>query len=265
MSPLKDITLGQYYPAHSFLHHLDPRTKLIALFLIMSAMVATNNVLAYSIFFLFFILIVYLGKLPLTLVTRNLRPFLWLFVLTFLLNVATGYGRVLWQLPALHLTITEEGLVRATIYTIRIVLLILFAGIFTLVTAPIEITDGLSRLLRPLKRLRLPVSEFAMMTTIAIRFIPLLLEEADRIKRAQLARGAQIEGSLLQRIKGILPIILPLFLSAFRKADDLALAMEARCYQIGQERTSFKQLKMTADDYFVLVGSVVLSAVLIWM
>ncbi len=265
MSPLKDITLGQYFPVHSFLHQLDPRTKLIALLIVMSAMVATNSVVAFAVFFLFFVFWVRLGKLPLALVTRNLRPFLWLFVLTFLLNVAYGYGRVLWQVPALHLTITQEGLLRAGIYTFRIVLLILFAGIFTLVTAPIEITDGLSRLLRPLRRVGLPVSEFAMMTTIAIRFIPLLLDEADRIKKAQLARGAQIEGSLLQRVRGIIPIILPLFLSAFRKADDLALAMEARCYQIGKERTSFKQLKMTVGDYAVLVGTIGLSVGVLWI
>ncbi len=265
MSPLKDITLGQYYPVRSVLHNLDPRTKLIALLIVMTAMVATNSVAAFGFFLVFFVFIVRLGKLPLSLVTRNLRPFLWLFVLTFLLNVAYGYGRVLWQFPALHLTITDEGLVRATIYTFRIVLLILFAGIFTLVTAPIEITDGLSRLLRPLRRFGLPVSEFAMMTTIAIRFIPLLLDEADRIKKAQLARGAQIEGNLIQRIKGIIPIILPLFLSAFRKADDLALAMEARCYQIGKERTSFKQLKMTWGDYFVLIGTAVVSVGLLWL
>ena len=259
MSPLKDITLGQYFPADSILHRLDPRTKLISLLVVMTAMVIASSFWAFGILTLFLIAIIFVARVPFQLVSKNLRPFLWLFILTFLLNIGYGYGKILIQISVIHVSITNTGLIRATIYTARIILLILFAGIFTLVTAPIEITDGLSRLLAPLKRLGLPVAEFSMMTTIAIRFIPLLLDEAERIRKAQLARGAQIEGNVIQRIKGLIPIILPLFLSAFRKADDLALAMEARCYRIGEERTSFKELKLMPADYVVMAGTLVLS------
>ncbi|NOY78899.1 MAG: energy-coupling factor transporter transmembrane protein EcfT [Calditrichaeota bacterium] len=260
MSPLQDITLGQYFPADSVLHRLDPRTKLISLLILMTAMVATHNFWAFGFLTALLGVVVFMAHLPFQLVSKNLRPFLWLFILTFLLNLGYGYGKILFQIPVIHVSITDTGLSRAIIYTARIVLLILYAGIFTLVTAPIEITDGLSRLLAPLKKVGVPVAEFSMMTTIAIRFIPLLLNEADRIRKAQLARGAQIEGNLVQRIKGLIPIILPLFLSAFRKADDLALAMEARCYRIGEERTSFKELKWVAADYFVIAGTLVISA-----
>lgn len=259
MSPLKDITLGQYFPADSILHRLDPRAKLISLLIIMTAMVATNSFWAYGFLTVFLIVIIFSARLPFQLVSKNLRPFLWLFFLTFLLNIGYGYGKILFQVPIINISITDTGLIRATIYTARIILLILYAGIFTLVTAPIEITDGLSRLLTPLKKIGVPVAEFSMMTTIAIRFIPLLLDEADRIRKAQLARGAQIEGNLIQRIKGLIPIILPLFLSAFRKADDLALAMESRCYRIGEERTSFKELKLGFADYVAMVGTLVFS------
>ncbi|GBD93590.1 energy-coupling factor transporter transmembrane protein EcfT [bacterium BMS3Abin05] len=259
MSPLKDITLGQFYPGDSVLHRLDPRTKLISLLVIMTAMVATNRFWAYGFFSIFLILVIYFSRVPVSLVGKNLRPFLWLFLLTFLLNIGYGPGKALFQIPVVHWTVTDTGVTRGIIYTARIILLILFAGVFTLVTVPIDITDGLSRLFSPLKKLGFPVAEFAMMTTIAIRFIPLLLDEADRIRKAQLARGAQIEGNLIRRIKGIIPVILPLFLSAFRKADDLALAMEARCYRIGETRTSFKRLRLTTTDYGVLLGTIVLS------
>ncbi len=254
MTFVQDITLGQFYPAESPVHRLDPRSKLIAMLLIMMFLMMTTKVPAYSFFTATLILSIFFARLPLGLVLRNLKPFLWLFILTFFLNLTYGTGQVLWTLPFLHFRITDQALVRAGIYSFRIGLMIVYAAVFTLTTSPMDITDGLARLFAPLKRFKIPVQEFAMMMTVAIRFIPLLLEEADRIKKAQTARGAHFEGNIVQRIRSLIPLIIPLFISAFRKADDLALAMEARCYRIGKERTSFNQLQFGIADYSVILA-----------
>ena len=263
MNFVRDITLGQYFAADSVIHRLDPRTKLLSLLAVMTFLVITIRPAVYALFVVLLILIILLARLPGGLVFRNLRPFLWLFLITFFLNLFHAEGRILWRMPVTGWEITGMGLQRAAVYSVRIALLIVFAAVFTLTTSPMDITDGLIRLLAPLKRLRVPVQEFALMMTIAIRFIPLLLEEADRIQKAQMARGARFEGSLLQRIRSLVPLVVPLFVSAFRKADDLALAMEARGYRIGKERTSYAVLAFRREDYLAL-GVTALLGLLVW-
>jgi energy-coupling factor transport system permease protein len=258
MAFVQDITLGQYYPEESVIHRLDPRSKLIVLLFLMMLLVLTIKMPVYLIFCVILLTIIAMAKLPFAMVFRNLKPFIWLFLITFFLNLAYGQGKIIWTIPIVSWHITDEAAFRALMYTFRIGLMIVFAAVFTLTTSPMDITDGLARLFSPLKKLKVPVQEFALMMTIAIRFIPLLLEEADRIRKAQIARGARFDGNLVQRIRSLIPLIIPLFISAFRKADDLALAMEARCYRIGGERTSFNQLKFRFADYSVLVGAVLL-------
>ncbi|RKY89195.1 energy-coupling factor transporter transmembrane protein EcfT [candidate division KSB1 bacterium] len=255
---LQDITLGQYFPTESPVHRLDPRTKLITVLILMTLLMISFTWWIYLLFALLLIVTIKLARIPTSTVTRNLKPFLWLFLVTFFLNLWYKYGHVLVTIPIIGLNITDAGLSRALFYTSRMILLILFASLLTLTTSPMEITDGLAKLLSPLRHLKVPVQEFAMMMTIAIRFIPLLLEEAERIRKAQMTRGASLEGNLVQRLKGLIPLILPLFLSAFRKADELALAMEARCYRLDKRRTSYNILKFSTTDYALIAGSLCL-------
>jgi len=251
----KDITLGQYYPVDSVVHRLDPRSKLLSSLLLMSLLLMTDRLVMLLVFVLLLLLGLKLAKLPLRLAWRSLRPFLWLFLLTFILHLIYTQGRILFKIPILGWNITQEGLQRGVLYTSRIVLLIIMASLFTATTSPMELTDAIGRIASPLRKLKVPVPELAMMMTIALRFIPILLEEADRIKKAQLSRGARFEGGVLQRVRGVIPLIMPLFLSAFKKADDLAVAMEARCYRVGEERTSFKELKFKPQDYALILCS----------
>ena len=264
MNFVRDITLGQFYATESVIHNLDPRTKLLSLLAVMTVLVLTADPFVYLLFTLFLLAVVAVSRVPPGLVLRNLRPFLWLFLITFVLNMFHGEGRILWTVPGAGWQITDLGLQRAGIYTVRIGLLIVFAALFTLTTSPMDITDGLVRLLAPLKRLKVPVQEFALMMTIAIRFIPLLLEEADRIQKAQMARGARFDGNLVQRVRSLIPLVVPLFISAFRKADELALAMEARGYRIGKERTSYAVLEFHTSDYLALALVMGLS-IFVWI
>lgn len=258
MSFLKDITLGQYFAIDSAIHRLDPRSKLLSSLLLMAFLLASKRTILILICILFLLVILKIAKLPPRVVLRNLRPFLWLFLLTFVVHLIYSHDRVLFRIPFIGFTVTHSGLERGFFYTFRIALLIITAGILTATTAPIELTDAIAKLAVPLRKLKVPVQEFAMMMAIAMRFVPILLEEADRIRKAQLLRGAQFEGNIVQRAKSVVPLILPLFVSAFKKADDLAVAMESRCYQIGKGRTSFRELKFRAGDYLSLSISVAL-------
>jgi len=253
MAFLNDISLGQFYPVDSFVHRLDPRTKLIAIMLIMTGLLVSFKLTVLSGFLAFSVFVVLLSRIPLTLVFRNLRPFLWLFLITISVHLFWTSGQVLATLPIINISITREGLMMGFIYSLRLALLVIFAAILTLSTSPIELTDALEKMLAPLKRFRVPTHEIVMMLTLSLRFIPTLLEEAQRLKNAQISRGATFEGSLIRRMRSIIPLVLPLFVSAFRRADELALAMDSRCYAGGEGRTSFKRLKFTAPDYFVLV------------
>ncbi|RPI00148.1 MAG: energy-coupling factor transporter transmembrane protein EcfT [Calditrichaeota bacterium] len=255
---LNDISLGQYFPLDSFFHRLDPRTKLISVLSLMTGLLVSFRTLPLLLFFVVTIIFIYASRLPLFLVLRNVRPFIWLFLLTLLVHMFLTQGRVILRIPYFDWTITAEGIRLGAVYSCRLFLLIIIAALLTLTTSPVELTDGLERLLKPLKRFKIPVHEIVMMLTLSLRFIPTLLEEAQRIKNAQLSRGVSFEGSLLNRVKNIVPLILPLFFSAFRRADELAMAMDSRCYTGGEGRTSYFSLSFRTADILILFVSLLL-------
>lgn len=256
MTILNDITLGQYYPADSFVHRLDPRTKILVILSAMTLFVITNSIVKLIIALGVLLFIIRASKIPLLLVLKNLRPFLWLFLLTIIFHVfLTSQGELLFTVPYLKAQVTKPGLMNGLIYSVRLGILILLAAMLTLTTSPMEITDALDRFLKPLQKLGISTHEFTMMITLSLRFIPTLLFEADKLQKAQVSRGATFEGNLLQRIKSIIPLILPLFISVFRRADELALAMDARCYTGGKGRTSFKKLVFTRNDYYIMLAT----------
>ena len=246
---LTDIALGQYYPGNSLIHKLDPRTKiLITLFFIVAIFLASGAV-SYGILWGFVFLIILLSRLPLMLVLKSIKPLWIIIVLTMVIHMFTGQGEnVIFSWKFFKVSM-------------RLILLLLISSILTFTTSPIVLTDGIEALLRPFKRFGVPAHELAMMMTIALRFIPTLLEETDRIMKAQTARGADFSsGNLMQRAKNMLPLLIPLFISAFRRADDLAVAMEARCYRGGEGRSRMHELVYYGRDYaalaivFVLIG-----------
>lgn len=260
MAFLDDITLGQYYAAESFLHRLDPRTKLIAVGMVMILLLATAKVEMLLVIMAVVLIATLMARLPLGLVARNLKPFIWLFVLTVLIQLVYTRGTVIVQVPIVNLDLTREGIYLAFLFSLRLALLIVIAAILTLSTSPIELMDALEHLLKPLKRFRIPVHDLVMVMSLALRFIPTLMEEAERIKKAQISRGASFEGNLLRKVRSIIPLILPLFISAFRRADDLALAMDSRCYHGGEGRTSFNRLAFDRKDYLVFGFLAIFSA-----
>lgn len=258
MAILNDITLGQYYPADSFIHRLDPRTKILVIFVAMAIFIITHSAIRLSIAFAVILIIIYASNVPFSLVIRNLRPFLWLFVFTILFHLFLSSGNMpLVTIPYINLQISKSGLVFGTLYSCRLAILILLAATLTLTTSPMELTDALDRFFKPLQKFGISTHEFTMMITLSLRFIPTLIAEADKLQKAQISRGARFEGNLIQRVKSVIPLILPLFISVFRRADELALAMDARCYTGGKGRTSFKQLVFTRDDYMVFAGTVI--------
>lgn len=256
---LKDITLGQYFPGDSIVHKLDPRTKLILVIVYIVALFQATNFLSYAIMAAVTVGIIALSKVPPKSMLRGLKPIVIIIVLTAVLNIFYTEGTPLvtiWKL-----TITVEGIIKAFFMVIRIVMLICGTFLLTYTTAPVALTDGLELLLNPLKKLKVPVHEMSMMMSMALRFIPTLIEETDKIISAQKARGADFEtGSLIDRAKALLPILVPLFVSAFRRADELAVAMESRCYHGGEGRTRMKKLKYETRDYIALFLGLVLVA-----
>ena len=249
---LKDITLGQYFPGSSPVHRLDPRTKLIAVALYIVALFLANWFVTYAVMFAVLAGSIALSKVPVKSIVHGLKPVLFIVIFTAVLNLFYTPGdTVLAQLWVF--TITLEGVFRAFFMVVRIMMLISGTFLLTYTTSPILLTDGLESLLGPLKKIRVPVHELAMMMSIALRFIPTLIEETDKIMSAQRARGADFEsGNLIQRAKALLPLLVPLFISAFRRADELATAMECRCYHGGEGRTRLRQLKYKAADYVAL-------------
>ena len=250
---LKDITLGQYFPGNSVVHRLDPRTKLIMLVVYIVALFCAVNWISYAVMFAFLAATIYISKIPVKSIVRGMKPLVLILVFTGVLNLffTTGEGDPL--IDFWIITIYAEGVVRAVFMVIRILMLISGTFLLTYTTSPISLTDGLESLLNPLKAIRLPVHELSMMMCIALRFIPTLIEETDKIMSAQKARGADFEnGSLLQRVKALVPILVPLFISAFRRADELATAMECRCYQGGEGRTKMKLLRFSYFDFVAL-------------
>jgi len=261
---LKDITLGQYFPGKTIVHRLDPRTKLVLTVVYVTAMFMAKGFLAYLLMFLVLITCLSLSKIGLKAAVRGLRPIIIIILLTVVLNVffASG-GTVLFEYR--FIVITREGLLNAAFMGSRLIMLIIGTFLLTYTTSPIALTDGLERMLNPLKKIRLPIHELAMMMSIALRFIPTLIDETDKIISAQKARGADFEtGGLIKRAKAIIPLIIPLFISAFRRADELATAMESRCYNGGEGRTRMKVLKAGWRDFLALFcGAAIIAAIVL--
>jgi energy-coupling factor transport system permease protein len=210
------------------------------------------------VFFLLVLSIFSLSRLTFRLALKNLKPFLWLFILTFVLHGFFSEGKIIWRVPYIKATITDEGILTGLFYTFRIAILIILANLLTLTTSPMSLTDAIGRFLSPWKRLGLPAHEIALMISISLRFIPILLDETERIKRAQISRGIHFNGNIIHKLRCVIPIIIPLFLSAFRRANDLALAMDARCYHGDQGRTSYYCLKFQLSDIVAFLSVIIL-------
>ena len=245
---LKDITLGQYFPGNSLIHRLDPRTKLIMLVVYIVALFMATGWAAYGLLFAFLVCVIRISTIPVKSIVKGMKPLVLILVFTGVLNLFFTEGeKVLVSLWII--TITLEGVLRAIFMVSRILMLITATFLLTYTTSPISLTDGLEALMKPLRYIKVPVHELSMMMCIALRFIPTLIEETDKIMSAQKARGADFEsGSLMQRVKALVPILVPLFISAFRRADELATAMECRCYQGGEGRTKMKLLRYHRGD-----------------
>ncbi|NBG88982.1 energy-coupling factor transporter transmembrane component T family protein [Isachenkonia alkalipeptolytica] len=259
---LKDITIGQHYPTGSPIHKMDPRIKIIITFLYIISLFVVNNFAGYIFVVAFLLGAIIISKVPVMYIVKGLKPLMILIGITFMINIFMTTGEVVLRLGPF--TVTEEGLYQAFFMALRLIFLVMGTSLLTLTTSPIALTDGIEHILNPFKRIGVPAHELAMMMTIALRFIPTLLEETDKIMKAQIARGADFEsGNLISRAKGLVPLLVPLFISSFRRADELAMAMEARCYRGGENRTRMKELKTQGSDYFALSIGVLLIALLI--
>ena len=251
---MKNITMGQYYPVDSFVHRLDPRMKIILTILMIVAVFMVHSLVGYAIVLGFVYLTARMANVPFKLLIKGLKPLRLILILTFVLNLFFNSGETVlfhWS----FITLTAEGLSTAVHYTLRLGFLVLGTSLLTLTTSPVTLADGIELLLSPFKRFHFPAHELAMMMTIALRFIPTLLEEADKIMKAQMARGADFEsGNLMARAKAMIPLLVPLFVSAFRRAGDLAMAMEARCYHGGENRTRLRVLRITRNDWIALAA-----------
>ena len=261
---IRDITIGQYYPAKSCIHRLDPRVKIVCTLLFLVSLFVQNSVLGYGIATLFLAMVIKTSRVPLKFIVKGLKAIVVLLLFTVCMNLfLTKGGKELVHFWIFH--ITENGLRTSVFMAVRLIYLIMGSSIMTFTTTPNGLTDGIESLLRPLNRFRVPVHEVAMMMSIALRFIPILLEETDKIMKAQIARGADLEsGNIIQRTKAMVPILIPLFVSAFRRANDLAMAMEARCYNGGENRTKMKPLiYKTRDHMAYLITAFYMAAVFV--
>lgn len=256
---LKDITLGQYYQTESVIHRLDPRVKLVGTICYIISLFLVNNVWGYLVAALFLAVMIKLSKVPFKFMVKGMKAIIFLLMLTVVFNMFLTPGEAL--ISIWKLTITKEGLKLAIMMAVRLTFLIIGSSIMTLTTTPNNLTDGMENLMNPLRKFKVPVHEIAMMMSIALRFIPILMEETDKIMKAQIARGADFEsGNIIKKAKALVPLLVPLFISAFRRANDLAMAMEARCYRGGDGRTKMKPLIYKKADR---VGYVVLALYLL--
>ena len=246
---IRDITIGQYYPSNSKLHRLDPRVKIMCTLIYLISLFLFQNIGGYVIATVFLFMVIHISKVPFKFIVKGLKAVVMLLMITVLFNLfLTKTGTVIFS--AWIFKVTDEGLRIAVFMAIRLIYLILGSSLMTFTTTPNALTDGIEKLLWPFQKIKLPVHEIAMMMSIALRFIPILLEETDKIMKAQLARGADLEsGNIIQKAKAMIPILVPLFVSAFRRANDLAMAMEARCYRGGEGRTKMKPLVYERKDY----------------
>lgn len=259
---MKGFVVGSYFPGDSFVHQLDPRAKLGFVFVFMIYVFFADAVLPSAVFFLFTLVAIHVAKIPYKLFFSALKPILWIMLLSALLHLwMTKGGEIVFSLS--FITIYEEGIRQASIIAMRLYLFVSMASLLTFTTSPMDLTDGIERILSPFKKVGVPAHELALMMSIALRFIPTLWEETEKIRKAQMARGVNFEeGHLLTRMKKYLPILIPLFVSSFRRAEDLALAMEARCYQGAEGRTKWRQLHFSFKDLWLVVILILLGGVL---
>ena len=262
---IRDITIGQYYPSNSKLHRLDPRVKIVCTLLYLISLFLFNNIWGYLVATAFLVFVIRTSKVPFKFIVRGLKPIIMLLMITVVFNLfLNNQGKILVEFWVLK--ITTVGLETAVFMAIRLIYLILGSSLMTFTTTPNALTDGIESLLKPLEKVKEPVHEKAKMMSIALRFIPIMLEETDKIMKAQIARGADLEsGNILQKAKAMVPILVPLFVSAFRRANDLAMAMEARCYRGGDGRTKMKPLVYTKKDfvaYAITIVYVVISVII---
>lgn len=260
---LKDITIGQYFPGDTLVHRLDPRIKIMIISLFIASLFFINNFIPYLFILGFILTVVKISEIPLKFIIKGIKPLLFIILITFTINVFLTKGEVLYELGPL--VVTKEGLYLAVFMALRLIFLITGTSLLTLTTSPIALTDGIENLLSPFKKIGLPAHELAMMMTIALRFIPTLLEETDKIMKAQMARGADFEsGNILSRAKNLVPLLVPLFINAFRRADELATAMEARCYRGGDNRTRLNELKLKRLDIVTALSTTVFFGLIIY-
>ncbi len=261
---MMDITIGQYFSTQSLIHKMDPRTKILFTLFYMIVVFAAGDYLTFSLLFISTSLIIGFSRVPVGYYFKGLRSLLIIMLFTAVINLFLSQGKVVFRLPYVGWTITDNGIRLSVFMILRLTFLLTATSALTFTTAPVVLTDGIEHLLRPFGKIGFPAHEIAMMMTIALRFIPTFAEEADKIKKAQSARGADFEsGNLFARAKAMMPVLVPLFISAFRRADDLAVAMESRCYHGGEGRTSLKQLKFTHYDIYALGMAVVIVLALI--
>lgn len=259
---LKDITIGQYFPGNSLVHKLDPRVKIIIIGIFIASLFFIDSFFPYIFVALFIGTVIKVAKLPVKFIIKGLKPLVFIIMITLLINIFMTKGEVLFNIGPL--TVTKEGLSTAVFMALRLIFLITGTSLLTLTTSPISLTDGIEKLLSPFKKVGLPAHELAMMMTIALRFIPTLLEETDKIMKAQMARGADFEsGNIINRAKNLVPLLVPLFINAFRRADELATAMEARCYRGGDNRTRLNELKLKKMDFVVLSSMILFFGLII--
>ena len=260
---MKNITMGQYYPVDSWVHRLDPRTKILLTVAMIVAVFLVKSMVGYGLILGFMYLVSKLSNIPFKMLVKGVKPLRFILILTFLLNLFFNNGTTMlinWG----FLKISYEGVSQAVHYSLRLVFLVLGTSLMTLTTSPIALSDGIEMLLSPLKKIHFPAHELAMMMSIALRFIPTLMEEADKIMKAQMARGADFEsGNLLARAKAMVPLLVPLFVSAFRRAGDLAMAMESRCYHGGENRTRLRVLRITRNDWIAAACVAALIALIV--
>ena len=255
---LNNIMIGQYFPGDSFLHRMDARVKILLLLILLIEVFVFTSAPVYLLMTGITFLLIMISKVPVRMVLRSLKPLWWIILFTFVLHLFSHPGREIYRIW--QFVITQEGVEQGALISVRLMLLIVLSTLLTFTTSPLKLTDALESLLSPFKRLGLPAHELAMMMTIALRFIPTLISETDKIMKAQQSRGADfVTGSIMSRLKNMVPILVPLFLSAFRRADDLALAMEARCYRGGEGRTRMKEMKLGRLDYVAIGVFAVLS------
>lgn len=249
---LTDIKIGQFFPADSLLHRLDARLKIVALFILIVGLFIFDSQLDYCIWCILIGILMFMSKIPMKMFFSSIKPILWIIIFTFVLHLFTTQGKVLVEVW--KFSITWEGLSNGSFVCLRLLLLMFAASLLTFTTPPLVLSDALEDLMKPLKKIGVPAHELAMMMTIALRFIPTLLEETDKIIKAQKSRGADfMTGNIFKRMKAFMPVLIPLFISAFRRADELAMAMEARCYHGGVGRTRLKQLIFKPQDYITMV------------